>query len=174
MNLTKVISAAKDDLSRLVVKVLRMGRSDVQTGIAAQPYGVDSNPIADMVAVYSKTGENGKAVIVGYLNKNQVAGPGELRLFSTDGNGAEVMYAWLRSDGTMELGGDTDFMARFSELKAGFDQLKSDFNSHVNTFNAHVHPGVTAGAGSTAVTATPGTASAASIDAAKIDEIKTI
>ena len=54
--------------------------------------------------------------------------------------------------------GDSDFMVRFSELKAGFDQLKSDFNTHSHT--AHGTP--------------PTTPSTASVDSCKIDEIKTL
>jgi hypothetical protein len=75
----------------------------------------------------------------------------------------------------MEIGGNTNFMARFSELKVGFDQLKSDHNDLVNAFNTHVHATAGTGPPSTPTPATgiPASASTASIDDAKIDEIKT-
>lgn len=176
MNLSKVISTELGALGKRLVKVLRYGKSDVQTPTQAAPYGIDSNPVKDMIAVYCATGVKGKTVVLGYLNKDQVAAIGEIRLKSTDENGAEQMYLWLKNDGTMELGGDADFMVRFNELKSGFDQLKSDLNdlkTKWNTFAAAYVPG------SPAVTGTPATASTsalstASIDASKIEEIKTL
>jgi hypothetical protein len=50
-----------------------MGKSDVRECIEVSPYGIDSNPIKDMIALYGPTGENGKDVIIGYLNKNRTA-----------------------------------------------------------------------------------------------------
>ena len=65
----------------------------MQTSIEAMPYGVDSNPIKDMVAVYSETTGKGETVIIGYLNKNLKAEVGEFRTFSTDSNGGrKVLY----------------------------------------------------------------------------------
>lgn len=179
INLIKIISTEKDNLARLVVKFLRFGKGDVLTAKHSAPYGVDSNPIADMVAVYSTTKERGKGVVVGYINKNQLAEVGELRLFSTDSNGNEQFYTWLKNDGTMEIGGDTDNMVRFSELKTAFDELKNDFNTFVNTYNSHIHVttatvGATPTPGVISATVSTGTPTAADINPAKIDEIKTL
>lgn len=174
INLVKIISTEFDNLSRRVVKLLRLGRSDVQTSLEAGPYGVDSNPIKNMVALYIKTGEKGKTVIIGYINKNQQAAPGEHRIYSTDTAGVEKAYAWLRADGTIEINGDDDNMVRYSELKTAFDELKSDFNALVTKYNAHVHPGVTAGGASTAPTTSSGSSSTADMSGAKIDEVKTL
>lgn len=174
INLVKILSTSIDSLKRRVPKYLRLGRKDFQTSLEAGPYGVDSNPTKDTVAVYLKTGENGKTVIVGYINKNQQSSPGEYRLFSTDANGVEQSYMWLRADGTIEIKGDDDNMVRFSELEIAFDELKSDFNSLVTAYNAHVHPGVTAGGASTAPTPSSGSSSTADVSGAKIDEVKTL
>lgn len=116
MNLTTVISTEIDNLTRRLVKVLRIGRSDVRTPFEAVPYGIDSNPIKDMVAVYSETAEKGKDVIVGYLNKNQLADVGESRMYATDANGNLKLYVWLKADGTMELGGTADNAVRYQKL----------------------------------------------------------
>lgn len=123
--LTKVISTEIDNLKRRVVKILRFGKSDVQTCIESLPYGIDSNPIKDMVAVYAETNEKGKVAIIGYFNKNQKAGVGELRLFSTDENGIEKFYTWLKSDGTMELGGNSNYAVKYNELKIEYDKTKT-------------------------------------------------
>lgn len=174
MNFVKVISSELDKLKRRIIKVLRFGRSDVRTPLEASPYGIDSVPVKDLIAIYSETGQDGDTVIIGYLNKNRLADIGENRLFSTDENGVLSTFIWLKNDGTMEVGGDTDFMVRFSELETGFNQLKSDLNSLISTFNTHVHPGVTVGAASTLITVTVETPSNADISNAKIQEIKTI
>lgn len=170
----KTISTELDSINRRVVKFLRFGRSDVQTSLQASSPGVDANPIKDMVAVYASTEEKGKTVIVGYINKNQIADVGEHRIFSTDANGNVQMFLHLKNDGTAEFGGATDFMVRFNELQTGFDELVNDHNNLVQTFNTHVHPGVTSGAASTSPPPTPEIPSAADISASKIDEIKTL
>ncbi len=174
INLVQILSTSIDSLNRRIPKFLRLGRKDIQTSLESSPYGVDSNPIEDIVAVYLKTGEKGKTVIVGYINKNQQSEPGEYRLFSTNADGIEQAYMWLRKNGNLELNGDDDNMVRFSELKSAFDELKSDFNSLVTAYNSHVHPGVTSGGASTAPTPSSGSSSTADISGAKIDEVKTL
>ena len=176
MNFVKVISTELDNLQRIVVKVLRYGKSDVQTSDQVAPHGIDSNPVKDMMAVYAQTEQTGETVIVGYLNRNMLAAVGETRIYSTNSAGELQTFIWLKTDGTIELGGDDDFAVRFNELKAGFDQLRSDHNDLVNAFNAHMHATAAAGPPSTPTPGSgiPATPSTASIDDAKIDEIKTL
>ena len=173
LNITKVISTSFDDLQRRFIKVLRKGKSDVQTPIEASPFGIDSNPIKDMIAVYGQTEEKGKTVIIGYIDKNKLAASGETRLYSIDNNGNLKTYVWLKNDGTMEIGGNTKHMVRYEELQTAFNQLKQDLNTFITIFNSHTHTGVTIGGGSTSTTTTPGTSSSADISPAKIDNIKT-
>lgn len=173
LNITKVISTSFDDLQRRIIKVLRKGKSDVQTPMEAAPFGIDSNPIKDMIAVYGQTEEKGKTVIIGYIDKNKLAASGETRLYSTDNNGGLKTYVWLKNDGTMEIGGNTKHMVRYEELQTAFNQLKQDLNTFITIFNSHTHTGVTIGVGSTSTTTTPGTTSSADISPAKIDNIKT-
>ena len=172
MNIVKIDSSRIGDLGRRFVKFLRYGKNDVQEKMQVSPYGDDSSPIKDMAAVYAPTGEMGKEVIIGYINKNAIADPGEKRIFSTDMDGVVKTYIHLKNDGVMEVGGDQDFAARFNELKSGFDELRNDHNAFVSKYNLHVHPGVVVGPGSTIVTPSTESPSAASIDAAKIAEIK--
>jgi len=173
LNITKVISTSFDDLQRRFIKVLRKGKSDVQTPMEASPFGIDSNPIKDMIAVYGQTEEKGKTVIIGYIDKNKLAASGETRLYSIDNNGNLKTYVWLKNDGTMEIGGNTKHMVRYEELQTAFNQLKQDLNTFITIFNSHTHTGVTIGVGSTSTTTTPGTSSSADISPAKIDNIKT-
>ncbi len=154
MKLTKVLSSSIDALNRRVVKILRMGKSDVQTSLEVMPYGIDSNPIKDMIALHSDTSEKGKSVIIGYINKQQLAEAGELRLFSTDENGILKAHIWLKNNGDIEILGDSDNMVRYSSLETAFNMLKADLDA------------------ARAVLSLP--PSSADISFAKIDEIKTI
>lgn len=174
LNITKILSTSFDDIQRRLIKVLRKGNSDIQTPFEASPFGIDSNPLKDMIAVYGPTEEKGKTVIIGYIDKNKLADIGETRLYSTDSDGNLRFYTWLKNDGTMEIGGNTKHMVRYEELETAFNQLKTDFNTFITNYNSHVHTGVTVGGSSTSFTVTPGVSSSADISPAKIDEIKTL
>jgi hypothetical protein len=150
-----------------------MGGSDVKTVFNILPFGIDSNPPEGYRAIYADTGINGEKILLGVLNENVQAEVGGLRIFSIDSSGNEATSIYLRANGDIELGGNTNYMTKFTELKSGFDELKGDFNTHVQNYNSHVHPGVTAGSASTAVTVTISEETEASIDLAKIDNIKT-
>lgn len=136
---TKTFSSQLDDLKRRVIKVLRFGNSDVQTALESMPFGLDAPPIKDMVAIYGETSVKGQVVIIGYLNKNQKAEPGEFRMYSTDANGAEKFYVWLKKDGIVEIGGDTNFAVKYNELKEELDKLQEDHNNFLIEYKAHVH-----------------------------------
>lgn len=162
LNLVKIISTRIDQGKRLI-KFLKMGINDVQEMNTVQPFGIDGNPRKDMIALYAPTGEQGKAIIIGYINKNQVAAVGETRLYSTESDSdTEKFYIHLKNDGTAEVGGDSDFMVRFTTLESGFNQFLSDHNTHVHVGNMG------------APTAPPTIPSSATIAGAKITEIKTL
>lgn len=137
INLVKTISSKIDDAKRRIVKVLRLGAKDVQTTLQISPFGDDSVPIEDkdLIALYAKTGQKGKAVVIGYINRNCVAGPGEKRLFSTDKSGSEKTYLYLKNDGTIEVNGNSDNFVTYKEFKAKIDQLKTLLNQHTHTGN---------------------------------------
>jgi hypothetical protein len=178
MYVTKVISTSFDSFKRRAAQVLRFGKSDAVTALEANAYGVDSNPVKDMIAIYAQTELNGKPVILGYVNKNQQANVGELRIYSTDASGNQKTYIWLTNTGIIQLGGTADYAVRYGALQTAFNQLKNDFNALVNVFNSHVHAGTFAVSGSSATgtvlaTVTPGSGSSADIAPAKISTIQT-
>ena len=170
---TKLLSTSLDDLKRRIAKILVTGLKDVRTAPEAAPYGTDSNPIDGMTAIFAETGQKGKQVVVGYLNKNLMAAKGEHRIFSTDSNGELKFYIWLHSDGTCDFGGNANHLTQYEALKAAFDQLKTDFNNLVSVYNTHVHSGVTTGSGSSGPTPNSGTSSSADMSGAKLDNLKT-
>jgi hypothetical protein len=173
--LVKILSTESGPLGSLIVKFLRYGSNDVQTSISAQPFGTDSNPVKDMIAVYAPTSEMGKTVIIGYLNPDAIAEVGGHRIYSTDESGAVKGTIYLRANGDAEINGDTDNMVRFTKLQEAFDALKSDHNSLVTAFNTHLHPTAAVGPPSppTPGAGIPAQQSTADISGAKIDNVKT-
>lgn len=165
LNLVKILSASTDDLQRRVVKFLRYGKSDIQTAVEAAPFGTDANPIKDMVAIYAPTGEKGKQVIIGYLNKNQLSEPGEHRIFSTDANGEEKFYIWLRNNGNCEIGGDQYNAVRYQPLDEGLQNLVTSLQLELGKIQTSIT--------SLGGTYTPGTLQL-NIEDSKIDKIKTL
>lgn len=164
LNLVKIISSRLEQGKRLL-KFLRYGKSDVQTSTEAMPFGLDSNPPKDMIAIYGQTGQDGQTVIIGYVNRNQLAEVGGYRTYSTDNNGVEKGYTYLRANGDLELLGDTNFAVKFNELKTSFNELQNQWNAFAN---AYVPGGpATQGLPPTAIP------SNANIDTAKNEKIKT-
>ena len=160
MKSSKVLSSTIDAAKKITIKVLRLGKSDVQTSKQISPFGVDSAPIKDMVAIHSETSEKGKSIVIGYINKECIAKAGETRLYSTDASGNLKSTVYLTNDGKLELMGDSNFAVKFNELELAFNEMQIKFN-------AHIHPLST---GTSTPTATP---SIANILLAKNDKIKT-
>ena len=177
MNLVKTISTELDNMNRRVVKFLRFGRSDVQTSLQASSPGVDANPIKNMVAVYASTEEKGKTVIIGYINKNQIANPGEYKIFSMNNEGDEKTYIYLKNDGTMEIGGSSDNMVRYSILKDEYDKTKDALDAIIDVLTGVPINEPGNGAPSALQTSLSGALSGkvtGDITGSKIDEIKTL
>jgi len=169
----KVLSAAFDKLLRRIIKVRRYSKFDTQTASEFLPFGVDSSPLPGMVAAFMDTDSVKDSGIVGYVNVNQLAEPGETRLFALDADGKLKGFIWLKKDGTYHIGGSTNHLTQYEELKIAFDKLKSDFNALVTTYNAHTHTGVTTGGGVTGPTPSLGASSTADMSGAKLDNLKT-
>jgi len=166
INIAQVISTQLNKLNQRVIKVFVKGRDDVRAAINASPHGIDSNPVKDMVAVYANGEVKGQQVILGYLNKEAIAEVGGSRIFSTNANGVEQIAIYLRANGTIEVGGDSDFMVRYSALETAFNELQDKFNTFANAYV----PG-----SPTTVGMPPAVLpSTANITLAKINEIKTL
>lgn len=158
--LTTTISTTVDAGMRLIQKIKRLGKYDIQTAPVAAPYGIDSNAVKNMIAVYADTSVKGQQVIVGYINVNSLAEVGGMRIFSTNDQGEEQFYVYLRASNNLELGGTNRHLARFEELESAFNQLKTDFDSHFHTSSPPGTP-----------TTPPANPSTADISGAKIDNI---
>lgn len=135
MKIAEVIST-KIDKAKRFVKVLVMGRDDVQELHLIQPFGIDGNPVKKMRAVHAETLQIGANVIIGFVNENQEAKEGELKLFSTNGQGNQQTYIWLHDDGTIEIGGDLDNMVKYIPLNAGLQAFKGSVDANFTAIAA--------------------------------------
>lgn len=149
--------------------------ADVNTAWQAAPVGTDAVPRKNTVAVYSETLTQGKPVILGYINLNQLAGEGEHRTFSEDAAGNVKFYIWQKADGTCEIGGTGDFMVRYNEMAAAFQEVQDDVNNLKQLISTWV---VVSGDGGGALKTILGSWAGAplveDITKAKIAEVKTI
>lgn len=165
MNLISVISTEVDNMQRRIVKFLRMGKKDIRTSLETSPYGVDSNPIKGMIAIYGETGQNGQTVIVGYINKNQLSDVGEFRTYSTDADGTLKFYTWLKKDGTYEIGGNSHNAIRYSPLNTALQNQVTSINAELTK----IATAITGLGGAYAINPV-----SLDISQAKINEIKTL
>lgn len=130
MIITRVKEATKE-----FIKVLRYGKDDIQTADQYLPWGVDSKPIKNALALYSNTGNRGESVIIGYLINSEMTVEGESALYSTDDDGAVMFYLLLKKDGTAEFGGNSDNLVRYSVLKNEYDKTKGVLDAILNILN---------------------------------------
>jgi hypothetical protein len=173
INLVKTISSELNSLSQRIVKVLRYGRSDVQTATESGPFGIDSMPVKNLIAVYAETKQKGETVIVGYLLRDKVADLGETRIFSTNAAGVFQTYIWLKNNGDIHFAGDDDNLVRFAAVKATIEELQNDIANLKSAFNGWTPVPNDGGAALKAASLTwAGTALSEDINEAKIDEFK--
>jgi hypothetical protein len=163
MNVLSWVKSVLIDKGERMIKVLR-GNNDARTADQVSPFGIDSSPINDLIAIYAET-EGDTRLIMGYLNKDQLAAPGETRIYSVDETGGLKTYAWVKKDGTIELGGDSHNLVRYVPLNTGLQ----DFVTFINQQLALISSGIATAGGSY----TPGTATI-NISESKIEELKTL
>lgn len=115
--------------SKRILKVKQFG---VKTAKECSPFGEDSSPLENMVAIYADTSNNSESVIIGYINSNQLAGPGEKRIFSLKTDGSLSTSVWLKTDETIEIGGNTNTTVRYVPLNTGLQQQVLSINAELS------------------------------------------
>lgn len=132
--ITKIDSTSTDDGFRSV-KVEQYG---MKTADLVQPFGEDSNPIKNMVAVFEETDTDGNPIIIGYLSPNALAAEGERRMYSVNENGETQAFIWLKNDGNIELNGNGDNLVRFTPLERGLIQMVQKLNIELAKIQAGI------------------------------------
>lgn len=132
MNIAKMISTTIEQ-GRRIIKMRVFGKSDARTAPEAGPFGIDSNPLAGMEAIWLPGTVNGRAVCIGYINAKQLAAAGETRLYSLDSNGNLKTYIWLKGNGDIELGGNTHHATQYEALNNALQNYITALNSAIST-----------------------------------------
>ena len=114
-----------------LLKTFGRSKADVSTSYMVSSWGDDSHPSVNSDMVHAETATD-DTVILGIINKNQVALEGEKRIFATDQSGAVVVAIYLKNDGTIEMAGNADNAVKYSELNSLITGLVSDINTELN------------------------------------------
>ena len=127
ITLSKLKSVAIEQGQR-IFKVLQYGpKTDNECG----PFGLDSSPLENYTAIYAETANAGESLIIGYIQKNQIAQQGEARLFSLDSNGLLKAEIFCKADGTIILNGGVNSSIRYEPLNTELQKLKNDINTEL-------------------------------------------
>lgn len=124
-------SVVKENIIEKFSRALKVFEYGAKTADVVAPFGDDSAPLKDMIAIYSQTDVNGDSVIIGYFNKNQISEPGEKRIFSLKPDGSLSFSLHLRNDGTCEIGGNVDNAVRFSPLNTSLQNNNAAINQEL-------------------------------------------
>ncbi|OJV51656.1 MAG: hypothetical protein BGO31_00180 [Bacteroidetes bacterium 43-16] len=148
-----------------IIQVMAMGEQDIREPYESMPFGIDSAPLDGMVALYSDTSNSEESVIIGYINENQVAKMGEIRLYSLDGNGDQSTFIHLKNNGTIEFMGNTHNLVRYMPLNLGLQELVTKINTELSKIATGI-----SGVGGVYLP----TYTSLNISNSKIDELKTL
>jgi hypothetical protein len=124
-------STIKSSLIAQGQRILTLIQYGVKTANECAPFGDDSCPPANLTAIYAETSNAGDQVVLGYINLDQQAQPGEKRLYSLQPDGSLSFYAWLRYDGTMSLGGEDNNLVRYAALNEGIEAKDEKINAEL-------------------------------------------
>ena len=125
------------DAGKRIVKILRLGRSDVQTSNESMPFGVDANPLKGMTAIQVETGVKGKTIVIGYVNTEQLAKVGEIRIFAADSTGVKS-FVHCKANGNVHVNGEINTAVAFVPLNAVLQKLSVDINANLTAIAASI------------------------------------
>lgn len=111
-----------------ILKFAGIGGS-ATTGKECAPFGFDAQAPAGMTAIYSNSTNDQERVVIGYINKNQLAGAGESRHYAIDKSGAVVSFVHCKSNGNTEINGNQYSAVRWQELNTHVQDLITQVNS---------------------------------------------
>ncbi|MDA3816944.1 MAG: hypothetical protein PF486_06165 [Prolixibacteraceae bacterium] len=172
-----IIFGKVKEIANNFIKALIYGKSDVRTAPQSLPFGIDSKPVKDKIAVYCQMENRSKSVMLGFLSKSDKTNPGEMRIYATDQSGNEVFAIMMDNDGNVTFDGagvGTDNLVAYSKLNTGL----SNQDTLINTELTGIAASLTAinsyltGLGVATSPYVKGTVST-NISSSKIDKIKT-
>jgi hypothetical protein len=127
ISLSKLKSSTIEQGKRFL-KVLQFG---AKTAKESYPFGFDSVPPADWTAIYAETTNKDESVIIGYINRNQLASIGESRIYALGSNKEVTAFLWAKSQGDLLLNGSNFTAVRFDPLDTALQTEKSQINAEL-------------------------------------------
>lgn len=127
ITLSKIKSVSIEAKQR-ILKVFQYGP---KTANECGPFGLDSSPLENYTAIYAETSNVGESLIIGYIQKTQLAKQGEIRLFSLDSNGILKAEIFCKANGTILLNGGGFSSVRYENINNELQQLKNDINTEL-------------------------------------------
>lgn len=112
-----------------IFKVIQYG---AKTADECSPFGDDSNPIKDMDAIFAETEVGGEPIIIGYIQKERLAQPGEKRIYSLDEYGDMANDIWLKANGVIEVGGNKDNFVSYKNLDLALKKNDTDIMAELS------------------------------------------
>ena len=138
-----IIGTIKQVLAGKIIVNLIRGQNHTRTGNNVAPYGYDAAPLPGMKAVAVDVNGNECGAVIGVIDKDRKAKPGETRLYSN--HGCEV---YLNAEGQVcmksnvaviidapevHLGGSDESLVTYSVLEEKLKELKQTFMTHKHT-----------------------------------------
>ena len=115
------------------------GMNDTRTAKESSSYGIDSNPIVGLDAIYLMTNKKSQPVIIGYIDNQKLSTllSGEIRIYSTDANGVFKSNIICTNDANILIGNDTD-KANYINNLVKYIQLESDLQATITQINTNL------------------------------------
>ena len=121
-----------------ILKVLQFG---VKTAKESSPFGFDSQAPEGYTAIYAESASKEEAVVVGYINKEQLAEVGESRMYALGSNGELGGFVYCKGDGTVGLNGFDHSSVRFGPLVEALQAQNVLINAELAKISAAVAAG---------------------------------
>jgi len=112
------LKSSSIEQGKRILKVFQFG---AKTAKESSPFGFDSSAPENWTAIFGETSNKGESVIIGYINKNQLAEVGSSRIYAIGSSGEVVGYVHSRASGVLELNGSEFSGVRFQPLKSAID-----------------------------------------------------
>ena len=123
------IKSSSIESGKRILKVLQFG---AKTANECAPFGFDSNAPEGFTAIFADTSNVEESVVLGYINKNQLAEIGSSRIFAVDDSGQVISFLHCRANGNIELNGAEYSSVRFENLKIATDNNNALINAELD------------------------------------------
>lgn len=129
------IKSATIEAGKRILKVTQFG---AKTAKESYPFGFDSQPLEDWTAIYSETSNKSESVIIGYINKNQLAEAGSSRMYALGESGEVVGFVHCRTSGVLELNGSDYSSVRFQNMVQAINAQNVLINAELSKISASI------------------------------------